>query len=64
VCIRSYVDIEKFGDLELADWRGFQCCYIFNEICIDTKREVKSGSKDFNCRSSLESDTNSSFKCC
>ena len=64
VCICSNVDIEQLGDLEVTDWRGFQYCYVLNEICVDTKREIKSGSEKCYCCSGLKSDTKSSFKCC
>lgn len=62
--IGSHVDIYQFGDPELAVRCGVKRCYVLDEICIDSKREIKSGSKKCNGRTSLESDTESSFESC
>jgi hypothetical protein len=46
MCKCSHVDINQLGNLELADWSGVECCYVFNEVGVDTQREIKSCSKD------------------
>ena len=62
--ICSHVDIKRLGDLEFAGWCSVKCCYVLNEICVDTQREIESCSKDSNSCSSLDSDTKSSFEGC
>jgi hypothetical protein len=62
--ISTNIDIQIFGDFELAGWCSFKGCNVFDEICVNSEREIESCSKDFNGCSSLGSDTKSSFKRC
>jgi len=62
--VSTNIDINALSDVKLALITCSNCGDVLDEVCVDTKFEVETGTKELNSGAGLNSDSESSLECC